>query len=124
MLDGNPPNQGLIEAGTDHASKEPELILGPWPKLQPDEPFLTLYYEFRKALRSAKLCVVIGYSFRDTHINDALREASCRGLTVIDVNPSNESFEHCFQHYRKLCLTAKAAFEKDDLLTAVHEIEP
>lgn len=116
-LDNNCPDRSLIEAETDHTVKEPELILGPGPKLQWDEPFLTLYYEFRKALRSAKLCVVVGYSFGDAHINDALCEASRRGLTVIDVNPSN--VERDFQHYKKLKIKAKEAFEKDDLLAAV-----
>lgn len=121
VLDGNPPNQNLIEAETGHTNKEPELILGPRPKLQSDEPFLTLYYEFRKTLRSAKLCVVVGYSFGDAHINDALCEASRLGLTVLDVNPSNE--RRSFRYYKKLDMKAKEALEKDDLLTAVHEIE-
>jgi hypothetical protein len=116
-FDNNCPDRSLIEAETDHTVEEPELILGPGPKLQSDEPFLTLYYEFRKALQSAKQCVVVGYSFGDAHINGALREANRLGLTVIDVNPSNE--ERDWRHYKKLKIKAKEAFEKDDLLAAV-----
>lgn len=116
-LDNNCPDRSLIETDTGHTDKEPELILGPGPKLQSDEPFLTLYYEFRKALQSTKLCVVIGYSFGDAHINDALSEANRLGLTVIDVNPSNVERE--WRHYKKLRIKAREAFEKDDLLAAI-----
>lgn len=117
VLDNNCPDRSLIETDTGHTDKEPELILGPGPKLQSDEPFLTLYYEFRKALQSTKLCVVIGYSFGDAHINGALREANRLGLRVIDVNPSN--VERDWRHYKKLEIEAREAFEKDDLLAVI-----
>jgi len=35
-----------------HVSKEPTLILGSAPKMQSDDPFLTLFYEFHRRLRT------------------------------------------------------------------------
>ena len=65
----------------------PDLVLGPGLKLQPDDPFVTLYYEFHRALRHAQVCVAIGFSFQDKHITTPLHEAIQRGLTVVDVRP-------------------------------------
>lgn len=79
----------LIERYPLEWLNEPELILGPGPKLQHDDPFVTLYSEFHRALRRASVCVAIGYSFRDYHIQDPVRTASQRGMKVVDVNPSD-----------------------------------
>jgi hypothetical protein len=51
----------------------PGVIFGAGNKLRPDGPYLDLYYEFRAALAEARQVVVIGYSFRDAHVNEALR---------------------------------------------------
>lgn len=51
----------------------PGVIFGGGNKLRPDGPYLDLYYEFRAALAEARQVVVIGYSFRDAHVNEALR---------------------------------------------------
>jgi hypothetical protein len=69
-------------------SPRPELILGPGNKIQPDDPFLTLFYEFQSSLLRAKICVIIGYSYQDSHINSVLDQADDRGVRIIDVNPS------------------------------------
>jgi SIR2-like domain len=58
-------NQPLVESYPPQWNKEPELLLGPGLKLQHDDPFVTLYCEFHRAIRRAKVCVAIGYSFRD-----------------------------------------------------------
>jgi hypothetical protein len=51
----------------------PGVIFGARNKLRPDGPYLDLYAEFRAALAGARQVVVIGYSFRDAHVNEALR---------------------------------------------------
>jgi len=51
----------------------PGVIFGAGNKLRPDGPYLDLYSEFRAALAEARQVVVIGYSFRDAHVNEALR---------------------------------------------------
>jgi hypothetical protein len=51
----------------------PGLIFGAGNKLRPDGPYLDLYQEFKMVLADARQVVVIGYSFRDAHVNEALR---------------------------------------------------
>ncbi len=110
----------LVERYPPEWDKEPELLLGPGSKLQHDDPFVRLYSEFHIALRRAKVCVVIGYSFRDEHIKEPLREASRRGMTVIDVNPSGT--DRSFERYRKVALEAREAFESGAILNAVRSV--
>ena len=62
-----------------------ELVLGPGTKLQPGDPFVTLYYEFHRAVREAKVCVAIGCSFQDDHVREPLKQATQHGLTLINV---------------------------------------
>jgi NAD-dependent SIR2 family protein deacetylase len=52
----------------------PGIIFGAGNKLRPDGPYLALYQEFREALARAHQVIVIGYSFRDPHVNEALRQ--------------------------------------------------
>jgi hypothetical protein len=51
----------------------PGIIFGAGNKLRPDGPYLALYQEFLVALSKACQVIVIGYSFRDAHVNEALR---------------------------------------------------
>ncbi len=118
-LDDNLRDRRLVERYPPDWNKEPELLLGPGSKLQHDDPFVTLYSEFHKALRRAKVCVVIGYSFRDDHIKQPLHEASDRGMTVIDINPSN--VEWSFQNYTNVRMNAKDAFEAGALTAVVQK---
>ncbi len=119
-LDGNLSNPRLIEHYPPQWDREPELLLGPGLKLQHDDPFVTLYSEFHKALGRATICIAVGYSFRDGHIKDPLRDASRRGLTVIDVNPS--SLETGFERYKRVSLCAREAFESGAILGAVRSV--
>lgn len=64
-----------------------QMVLGPGSKLQTDDPFVTLYYEFHRRLRAAKICVTVGFSFQDEHMTKPLSDAKKRGLTVVDVRP-------------------------------------
>ena len=98
----------------------PELLLGPGPKLQHDDPYVTLYAKFHQAIRRAKVCVAIGYRFRDNHIKEPIRIASCRGMKVIDINPCPN--EGIFDRYTKICKGAKEAFECGAILKAVKGI--
>lgn len=68
-------------------SGQPELVLGPRLKLQHDEPFVTLYSKFHKALRQAKVCVIIGCGLHDQHIRGPLKQAAWRGLHLVNVGP-------------------------------------
>ena len=51
----------------------PLLVFGAREKLRPDGPFLELLHEARSALADSERLVVVGYSFRDDHINELIR---------------------------------------------------
>lgn len=59
------------EVWDDHT---PGVIFGAGNKLRPDGPYLALYQEFLGALAMAHQVIIIGYSFRDAHVNEALRK--------------------------------------------------
>jgi hypothetical protein len=68
----------------------PALVFGQGSKLRSDGPFLAMLVEFDRMLASAAWLTVIGYSFRDEHINAALARwvngSRAERLTVIDLN--------------------------------------
>jgi hypothetical protein len=91
-------------------TQRPELVLGPGSKVQPDDPFLTLLYEFQRSLHQAKVCVIIGYSHRDDHINKMLSQAFDRGLSILDVNLGQSlNSRYLGDRYHHVQLCAKRA---------------
>lgn len=71
----DPAHPGLIRRST--AGDSPRVLIYPT-RVKPDvvgeEPFSTAYEYFRHTLRQAKLCVVIGFSFRDPAVNDIISQ--------------------------------------------------
>lgn len=56
----------------------PGTVLGAHGKLRADGPYLELFEVFRRVLWESRTLTVIGYSFRDEHINTVLlRRANC-----------------------------------------------
>lgn len=49
------------------------MIFGAGNRLRPDGPYLDLYREFKDVLAEDRQVIVIGYSFRDAHVNEAVR---------------------------------------------------
>jgi hypothetical protein len=97
---------------TFEVSEEPTLVLGPAPKLQTDDPFLTLFYKFHQSSRTAKACVVVGYGYGDDHVNEKLDEAIKLGVHVLNVNladPPTRFFSCSTFHHLKV--SAKRALE-------------
>ena len=79
----------------------PAVIFGQRNKLTAHGPFLGLLEEFRKRLDSSDLLTVIGYSFRDSHINEYLTQWINRGtgrrIRIINgekYNPPTRDFAH------------------------------
>lgn len=98
-----------------------DLILGPGSKLQPDDPFLTLTYEFHRALQLSEVCAVIGYGFHDDYIKMMLQIAMDRGLRVLDVNRTHMwGCGHTRYHF--LRETAETALENGSLDGKLNEI--
>lgn len=68
---------------------EPGIIFGAREKLRADGPFLAMLFEFGRWLRETDDLIVAGYSFRDDHINIAIRYwlSDLSGKTVTIINP-------------------------------------
>lgn len=56
-----------------HKVVSPAVIFGGRNKLRTDGPFLELLAQFELMLREAQALLVVGYSFRDDHVNDIIR---------------------------------------------------
>ncbi|MGH7181225.1 MAG: hypothetical protein ACREJN_04510, partial [Nitrospiraceae bacterium] len=90
--------------------EKPELVLGPGSKVQADDPFFSLLYEFSISIKRAGVCVVIGYSYKDEHINAILDSALDGRISVLDVNPSHPNGRYIAEPgYEHLKLQAKDA---------------
>jgi NAD-dependent SIR2 family protein deacetylase len=67
---------------------KPEVIFGQRNKLTAKGPFLRLLASFRSALDDADNLIIIGYSFRDSHVNEYITQwfndaPSTRSITVV-----------------------------------------
>jgi SIR2-like domain len=75
------------EEATWHESR-PAVIFGAREKLQAEGPFLAMLFEFSRWMRNTEHLIVVGYSFRDTHINvilrDWLQSDGAMQLTIVD----------------------------------------
>lgn len=90
------PLTGVVPSANNYY--EPAVIFGQRNKLTAEGPFLDLLQIFRERLSKTHGLVVIGYSFRDSHINtyiaNWLNQSEENILTVIDpkIRSSNEEF--------------------------------
>jgi hypothetical protein len=77
-----------IEYDRESAFAARALIFGHGSKLRPDGPMLSLLAAFEDALSRADRLVVIGYSFRDPHMNGAIlrwfTEDTSRVVEIVD----------------------------------------
>lgn len=60
-------------AGPVGAHGDPALVFGHGAKLRADSPFLSLSAESESRLAGATRLAIVGYSFRDDHVNDVIR---------------------------------------------------
>lgn len=120
-LNDNLNDQFILERHPPEWDKDdPELLLGPGPKLQHDDPFVTLYAEFHRAIGDAKVLIAIGHSLRDDHIREPIRCANRRGMAVVEINPSPSGWQ--FDRHTKIRMGAKEAFESGEILRAASRI--
>jgi hypothetical protein len=75
---------------------QPVLVFGLRNKLSPDGPFLSLLREFEDKLADCQHLIIVGYSFRDEHINEIVRrwtrEDESRFITLVDPKPPTSPF--------------------------------
>lgn len=108
----------LVELTPDSAQTSPELVLGPASKLQAYDPFLTLFFEFHKSVPRAQACVVIGYGYRDPHINSVIDHAIDNGVQIVDVNPGNPTNRYlASENYKHLRYGARDALAQRQILS-------
>jgi hypothetical protein len=99
--------QGRKERGTADpdlvvvASSEremPVLVFGQRGKLRAEGPFLAMFRAFGDMLVNVRTLLVVGYSFRDEHVNVALRRwvAGDEKRTIIVIDPGFESNDYDF----------------------------
>lgn len=97
VVDVDPPlpehlPEGRIRRGTaqDAPTWAPAVVFGGRNKLRADGPFLSLFSAFESALERADSMCVVGYSFRDDHVNAKIRERINRDLQfkMIVIDPA------------------------------------
>lgn len=79
----------VVQRSDDSESRgTPGVVFGGRGKLRADGPFLSMLREFDNMLSRAERLLIVGYSFRDDHINVALarwvNSVPGRNMTVID----------------------------------------
>jgi len=82
--EARPPFGSMADGG-------PAVLFGGQHKLTAEGPFLELFMKFRSSLREASRLIVVGYSFRDAHVNTEIASfvnlAPARKLVIIDPKP-------------------------------------
>lgn len=81
--------EGVFYAGDANVQgSRPAVVFGQREKLRANGPFLEIFAEFRRRLARSTVLVVVGYSFRDQHVNETIRhwinEGTTRRLIVVD----------------------------------------
>ncbi|HST68099.1 MAG TPA: SIR2 family protein [Solirubrobacterales bacterium] len=95
VWEDDPPGRGRLpsrvvvqtEAWDDEA-RPPTVVFGARGKLRAEGPFLAALTEFEEQLGKADRLVVIGYSFRDDHVNQVVRrwtfDGAGRKIVIVD----------------------------------------
>lgn len=86
---------GIVETGEERRSSDANYLknLLVYPTLSPKdgqeiEPYSTMREEFKSFMVVSDVCVVIGFSFRDEHLNAIFSDFYKRGKSIIVVSPS------------------------------------
>jgi hypothetical protein len=104
------PNNGLPEEkiAVDGLPDQPDIrrgslgvVFGQREKLRSEGPFLAMLREFDKFLDVADHLVVVGYSFRDAHINSAIRRwfNAHKSPRVTIIDPALKDHRDIFGYY-------------------------
>lgn len=88
--DGRLPSRYVAQISTiGDDERPPALIFGLRGKLRAEGPFLSALAEFESQLKRANRLIVVGYSFRDDHVNQVIRRWTFegRGREIVLVDP-------------------------------------
>jgi NAD-dependent SIR2 family protein deacetylase len=95
--DGHMPMRQVVRTDTPESEpRVPVLVFGQRGKLQAKGPFLSLLSEFEAALAKSDRLIVVGYSFRDKHVNDIVRRwtRADKTRTIVLVDPNAIRYEY------------------------------
>jgi hypothetical protein len=86
---------GIEATGEERRSSDSNYVenLLVYPTLSPKdgteiEPYKTIREEFKRFMETADACIIIGFSFRDSHLNMIFSDFLKRGKRIIAVSPS------------------------------------
>lgn len=88
---GRMPSRFVVESDDpEHDDRPPALIFGLRGKLRAEGPFLSALAAFEERAAEADRLIVIGYSFRDDHVNQVIRRWTFedRGREIVVVDPN------------------------------------
>lgn len=93
------PRISIAQPASERGRYDPAIIFGGRNKLTASGPFLELLAGFGRGLEQANHLVVIGYSFRDDHVNQLiirwLNAKTERNLTIVDPGVEQSEVEFC-----------------------------
>ena len=89
-------NGNIIRQDIEEQNREESENILIYPTLDPKdgldgEPFTTINNKFEEQMDITDVCVVVGYSFRDFHINDIFEKFVGSGKELIIISPTVES---------------------------------
>ncbi len=67
------PQYRISVVGSDQRLRSPAIVFGGRSKIRASGPFLELLAQFESLLREASTLLIVGYSFRDDHVNEVVR---------------------------------------------------
>lgn len=106
------------DSGYSYNNSLPGVVFGARGKLRADGPFLSMLREFENMLTRADRLLVVGYSFRDAHINVALtrwiNSASSRDITVIDPAFNSDPRVYRRESFANRLMSAARSLEGDE----------
>ena len=112
--DGGLPFQRIRKQEIDEqltADRSPAVVFGDGEKLRSEGPFLELLLKFASELDSADSLLVVGYSFRDTHVNEVIARWFGQGdsnrIVVLD------SAELSAQGHEVLCCSGEVSARQE-----------
>jgi hypothetical protein len=105
----------VAQASGASRSDAPVVVFGQRGKLRAEGPFLSLLGEFETCLVQSDRLIVIGYSFRDEHINEALRQwcGADPARTIVLVDPFLPEYEPGTTFRGELVSSLNPTFPKD-----------
>jgi len=93
-----PQRELAVTRNPEREQRQPAVVFGQRGKLRAEGPFLGLLAEFETLLGRAKHLIVIGYSFRDDHVNEVItrwvNENDARRIIAIDPGWPESTFPY------------------------------